>query len=367
MPPEQIQVLHPAEQGRADDVGPRSDIYSLAATVFELLTGRLPYDPPQRGEERLVALRGQLERRFAKVPSARSLNPRVPQDLDALLIKCLDPASYQRYETAAHLSDDLQRFLDDRPLHQIGPVPKRQVILKFLRRNRRRFAAGIGTVAACALIAGGVHLSTVRLERRNAADEVAAKVQDLAARTNDDMLPAQVFRLGWEYSQQNRYRHAIDAFTRAVELGYANQAARDDYSNAIRLKADYGHAYLNRALLYASTHSRALKDLRKAQDDLENALRFAPADESTTAASYFHDVAKIYTAIAYADPKNPIEDTCEKAETYLMKAVKLGYSPELIQQRLRLDRYKLLKPLLDRRNLREFMAQHEATDNQASQ
>ena len=123
-------------------MGPRSDIYSLAATFFELLTDKLPFAPAADGGDRLAVLHSQIELRYAATPSARALNPQVPADLDALLAKCMDPAPHRRYESAAQLAEDLGKFLEDRPLRHIGKVPKRVVVQKLIRRNRRRLIGG---------------------------------------------------------------------------------------------------------------------------------------------------------------------------------------------------------------------------------
>jgi hypothetical protein len=106
--------------------------------------------------------------------------------------------------------------------------------------------------------------------------------------------------------------------------------------------------------------------LRKAQIDVQQALRFAPPAHDSAAAIYFYDVAKVYTAVAYADPKNPDESLLEEAENRLFKAVELGLLPELIQQRLRLDRYKLLEPLLKRESVQKFLEQHDKKQKQMS-
>jgi serine/threonine protein kinase len=96
--------------GRASQVGPAADVYSLGAIFFELLTGQ----PPYRGETPMETLRMVLAGPPAPV---RQLAPRVPRDLATICDKCLAREPHRRYRTAADLQTDLQRFLEGKPIH----------------------------------------------------------------------------------------------------------------------------------------------------------------------------------------------------------------------------------------------------------
>lgn len=102
MPPEQAEARH-------ELMGPASDVYSIGAILFELLTGR----PPFRNDTFLETLR-QIREQDPVRPS--QLNPRVPADLDAICIKCLQKKPSRRYASAMDLSQELQRYLNDEPV-----------------------------------------------------------------------------------------------------------------------------------------------------------------------------------------------------------------------------------------------------------
>jgi tetratricopeptide (TPR) repeat protein len=84
--------------GRAVDH--RTDIYSLGVCVFELLTGRVPFPEGDIGYHHLNT----------PPPQPRSLNPQVPEELERIVLKCMEKDRERRYQTVAELLDDLHKL-----------------------------------------------------------------------------------------------------------------------------------------------------------------------------------------------------------------------------------------------------------------
>ena len=157
--------------GRSRDVDVRSDVYSLGVVLYELLTeGRSPYGAPRDSGELLARARG------AMVERPRRLDPTIPTDLEAVMLKALERDPGDRYGSADAFADDLRAVLDSRPV-RARPANAWYLTRKWLGRNKR---TTIGVAAALAVVAAMGTVASVKLARQRAQTQTQAAIADAA-------------------------------------------------------------------------------------------------------------------------------------------------------------------------------------------
>lgn len=175
----------------ATDIDTRSDVYSLGALLYELLAGSPPFDPKELATRGLEEVRRILRdvdpprpstrwgattgsQAAAAVASSRpaALPAQMRDDLDWIVMRCLEKDRARRYETAAALATDIERYLQHRPV--LARPPSTAYLLgKFIRRHR--IGVVTGTVVALAVLVGG-GMSVWQAVRATQAELVARRI-----------------------------------------------------------------------------------------------------------------------------------------------------------------------------------------------
>lgn len=159
--------------GMSKGVGPRADIYSLGAILYELLTGR----PPFRGASTMETL--DQVRHHEPVPPSR-IQPNIPRNLETICLKCLQKAPIRRYDTAGELADDLERHLDGRPI-LARPVTTVERAVKWAKRNPyiAALASSLAAVTVALLVGGTVYHFRLSRERDRAVANLGVAMKSI--------------------------------------------------------------------------------------------------------------------------------------------------------------------------------------------
>lgn len=163
--PEQVQASETLDE--------RADIYSLGATLWELLTLQPLFAAGEKTSPPELMRRIQLQ----DPEPVRHYNPRVPEDLEAIVLKCLDKDPDRRYPTADELSADLGRWLRGEAVYAKPPT-LRYLLGKYLRRHRLRLgtAAFLLILVLAAAIAGVYRMDAALHTAKHALFDVSTSM-----------------------------------------------------------------------------------------------------------------------------------------------------------------------------------------------
>jgi serine/threonine-protein kinase len=165
-------------EGRLDQLGPATDVYGLGAILYEILTGRPPIIPGEMASVLQGIIHGEL-------PRPRSVAATVPPALEAICLKALAKKPRERYESAAVLARDLERFLADEPV-AVYREPLLARAARWTRRHRTSVTASVAAVvvaAVCLATASAFLLAAYRDADRQR--DAARTQRDVAGRERD--------------------------------------------------------------------------------------------------------------------------------------------------------------------------------------
>jgi serine/threonine protein kinase len=245
-------------EGRMKDCGPHTDVYGLGALLYHLTSGRAPFT----GDSHLAVI---TQVTHDEPVSVRLLNPSIPRDLETICAKAMAKEIPRRYHSAQEMADDVQRFLDGKPVHArpLGTVGK---TWRWARRHRV-LAASL-TIAALSLTAVAV-LETLSAQRLKTSRDAEAKARRAAEALIKDMLVDMRDKL----RPLNKVALLSDAAASAER--YFDQlpqplSAATEQQRAVMLEAR------SDVLLAQADLPGALEKQRLSQDVLERLLRDDP-------------------------------------------------------------------------------------------
>jgi serine/threonine protein kinase len=140
-------------QGASKEVGPATDVYALGTLLYELLTGRVPF----QAAETMHLLHQVVEE---EPPPPGRLVPGLPRDLECVCLHCLEKEPRKRYASAEALADDLRRYLNDEPI-RVRPVGRLERVRKWARRRPAVAALTLAVLALLSFVTVAIPLARI--------------------------------------------------------------------------------------------------------------------------------------------------------------------------------------------------------------
>ncbi|WP_372371162.1 protein kinase [Candidatus Uabimicrobium sp. HlEnr_7] len=284
MPPEQVE-------GKHREIDQRSDIYSLGVIIYEMITGRVPH----YSNTTLTVLK-KITQDPIQVPSTVAKNRKF-KTLDYICLKALAKKKKNRYENANDLAQDLERFIQGKPIIRTKQLPKKSLVI----------------IVSIIIFIGGMFLT---LSTKKTSDNTKAqnniakkipnnkKVQNNTAKKNPSNKKVQKKIKSNPHASEN-YNNSGNAKDKKGDLA----GAIKDFSKAIELNPHNSWAYNGRGNV-----KRKLKDLTGAVQDFNKAIELDPNNSSW--AHYNRGLIKVqlddltgavqdFSKSIELDPKNP--------------------------------------------------------------
>ena len=268
MSPEQVE-------GRVKDISPRTDVYSLGAILYEIVTGHVPHEG-----ETMLEIYGRIVHDDPKPPM--SLNPAAPRDLQTVALKALEKDPQRRYANAQEFANDLARWLAGEPVLARPRSPAYRLYRAVRKSRVARVAALALGVALLAWAAVGIAVreksgrldaekeKNLTLLREHARTSLEAVLGFRRAGANEKM---KQFVPGLEAS----YRQALESAPEVAEVEYLmgrmhralmeEEKALGFQERALKKDPSYAPALYERAVLlagrYGSGLTKAVADARR--------------------------------------------------------------------------------------------------------
>jgi serine/threonine-protein kinase len=254
-------------EGRQDLLGPSTDVYSLGATLYHLLTGQLAFDDP----DVFVTLRKVREGKFLR-PGA--INPRVATPaLEAVCLKAMALRPDDRYPSARALADDLKHWLADEPVSAYSEYWPLQ-LARWSRRHRS-IVVGAGALLVTAVVA--LSVSTVLIGRESSRREEQRQLAELnfirARQAVDELLTDAAEVELADVPQMQAVRKSLLEKARGFYQGFLEQKRADP---GIRREAGRAHIRLGEIAELLGDHIEADRAFRQGIAILEALQRDRP-------------------------------------------------------------------------------------------
>ncbi len=257
MSPEQVRA-------RRITIDHRTDIYSLGASLYEVLT----LQPPFLGRTAQETV-SQILSRDPRPP--HQLNPRIPRDLETIVLKCLEKNPEDRYRTTEALAQDLQRFARGDPI-EARPQTFGEKVVRRIRRHKGKIVAAAGLLVLLLCLAWLTYDRSLQFQSRKIAEYDKDVIGSVVKMQASGFLFERILEYAWQGQGEG------DLSPLLGEIGLSEDAIFLQAIRTLEVSRDAvperpdAYYHLARGLLSQGNEERAMEELSRAVD-----LGFVPA------------------------------------------------------------------------------------------
>lgn len=309
------EYMSPEQAGGRADIDTRTDVYSLGVLLYELLVGRLPFEPSTLRMRGMDEIRRIIREETPPNPSTRfstvkadgatiaearrgthaSLLRQLRQELEWIPLKAMRKERDRRYDSPGAFAEDVRRYLDGRPLHA-APESRIYLARKFVRRNKVQVGAAV--IVLFALSAGLIVSLWQRgeaIKARDAEKERAEQLKQVSDFQSSMLSQIDTTKAGADLMTDVRAR-----FLAALEQDGVSQADRERRATTFGTELERVNATDTAAALIDRTI------LKPAAETIDAQFK----DQPLVDASLRQALADLYEAIGLYDAAYPLQQSC---------------------------------------------------------
>jgi len=267
------------------NVDARADVYSLGATLYEMMTMRAPFDGAT-----VVDIALKVVNQDPK--PVRKIDPKIPSEISTIIQKAMEKEPHRRYQSALAFAQDIERFLEGRPIQAKPPSLGDRTI----RRVRKNPALAIAIlVAILSVVAGGI-IAGIQISKRDTARLRWVEEKTELARLNllwTDIISAKIefYRGSGDLDRmRQRLQGTLDELTRFIKRNpnvaqgwYARargkmyfqdyEGAEGDLTQALKIAPDFGPAWMLLAQVYLEQSAQKTVGFQKTKEQREKEIQ----------------------------------------------------------------------------------------------